>query len=207
MNNLLTGSWYALRIKSRHEKIVASALFGKGYEVFLPLYRDRRRWSDRMKELELPLFPGYLFCRFDVMKRLPILTTPGIVQLVGVGKTPLPVDDAEITAIQSIVISRLNAQPWPYLQVGQRVRIEQGPLTGLEGILIALKKTHRLVVSVTLLQRSVAVEVDHDWARPVAPEQPGRGKVVAPALTPALGFARDDDKVGSLKPATFYRTS
>jgi transcription antitermination factor NusG len=183
MNSLESGSWYALRIKSRHERIVAAALYGKGYEVFLPLYRDRRRWSDRMKELELPLFPGYLFCRFDVAKRLPILTTPGIVQVVGVGKTPLPIEDTEIAAIQSIVISRLNAQPWPYLQVGQRVRIEQGPLTGLQGILIALKKTHRLVVSVTLLQRSVAVEVDHDWASPVATEQPGRGKVAASPVT------------------------
>src|SRR6185436_19047058 len=141
----------------------------KGYEVFLPLYRDRRRWSDRVKELELPLFPGYLFCRFDVTKRLPILTTPGIVQVVGLGKTPLPIEEKEIAAIQSIVISRLNAQPWPYLKVGQKVRIEQGRLTGLEGILIALKKTHRLVVSVSLLQRSVAVEVDHDWASPVSP--------------------------------------
>jgi transcription antitermination factor NusG len=183
MNALVSGSWYALRIKSRHERIVAAALNGKGYEVFLPLYRDRRRWSDRMKEVELPLFPGYLFCRFDAMKRLPILMTPGIVQLVGVGKNPHPIEETEITAIQSIVISRLNAQPWPYLQVGQKVRIEQGPLTGLQGILIALKKTHRLVVSVTLLQRSVAVEVDHDWASPVLPEQPGRGKVAASAVT------------------------
>ena len=183
MNALESGSWYALRIKSRHERIVAAALNGKGYEVFLPLYRDRRRWSDRVKEVELPLFPGYLFCRFDAMKRLPILMTPGIVQLVGVGKSPHPIEETEITAIKSIVISRLNAQPWPYLQVGQKVRIEQGPLTGLEGILIALKKTHRLVVSVTLLQRSVAVEVDHDWASPVLPDQPGRGKVAASAAT------------------------
>src|SRR5215510_648448 len=136
MNTLFAGSWYALRIKSRHERIVAAALYGKGYEVFLPLYRDRRRWSDRMKELELPLFPGYLFCRFDVMKRLPILTTPGIVQVVGLGRTPRPVDEAEIAAIQAIVISRLNAQTWPYLKIGQKVSIEQGRLTGLEGILI-----------------------------------------------------------------------
>jgi transcription antitermination factor NusG len=188
MNTLASNSWYALRIKSRHERIVASALFGKGYEVFLPLYRDRRRWSDRMKELEMPLFPGYLFCRFDVAKRLPILTTPGIVQVVGMGKTPLPVDDTEIAAIQSIVVSRLKAQPWPYLQVGQRVRIEQGPLTGLQGLLIALKKTHRLVVSVTLLQRSVAVEVDHDWASPVVTEQSEGGKITAVThVTPKVG--------------------
>lgn len=159
--------WYALRIRSRQERVIASALHGKGYEVFLPLYLSRRRWSDRIKELELPMFPGYLFCRFDVQKRLPVIVTPGIVQVVGIGKDPIPVEDAEIAAIQSVVGSRLNAQPWPYLQVGRRVRIECGPLRGVEGILIAVKKAHRLVISVTLLQRSVAVEVDEDWATAV----------------------------------------
>jgi len=159
--------WYALRIRSRQEKWIASALYSKGYEVFLPLYSTRRRWSDRMKQLELPLFPGYLFCRFDVQKRLPILTTPGIIQVVGIGKTIIPVDPAEMAAIQSIVVSRLSAQPWPFLQVGQRVRIEAGPLLGVEGILVALKNSHRLVVSVSLLQRSVGVEVEPEWVLPV----------------------------------------
>src|SRR5215510_15621908 len=111
--------WYALRIRARHEKLIAGALWGKGYEVFLPLYRSRRRWSDRVKELDAPLFPGYLFCRFDVLRRLPILTTPGVIQVVGIGKKIVPVDDAEITAIQSIITSQLAAEPWPYLCVGQ----------------------------------------------------------------------------------------
>jgi transcription antitermination factor NusG len=162
--------WYALRIRARHEKLIASALFGKGYDVFLPLYRSRRRWSDRMKELDAPLFPGYLFCRFDVHRRLPILTTPGVIQVVGIGKKIVPVDDTEITAIQSIVTSQLSAEPWPYLCVGQRVRIEKGPLTGVEGILLAAKKGNRvLVVSVTLLQRSVAVEIDEEFVSAVDP--------------------------------------
>lgn len=159
--------WFAIRIRSRNEKIIASALHSKGYEVFLPLYGSRRHWSDRMKELELPLFPGYLFCRFDVQKRLPILKTPGVIDILGFSKTPVPVDETEIAAIQSIVASRLNVEPWPFLQVGQTVRVERGPLLGMDGILVALKKPYRLVVSVTLLNRSVAVEIDRDWVSPV----------------------------------------
>ncbi len=158
--------WFALEIRARHEKFVADALFGKGFEVFLPVCLCKRRWSDRIKEIELPLLPGYLFCRFDPQNRLPILVTPGVRQVVGTGKTPVPVDESEIAAVQSIVVSRLQARPWPFLQVGQRVRIEQGPLSGVEGILLDSRKRDRLVVSVTLLRRSVAVEIDGDWAAP-----------------------------------------
>ncbi|MCI0423321.1 MAG: NusG-like protein [Acidobacteria bacterium] len=144
--------------------MVASLLHSKGYEEFLPLYRSRRRWSDRMKAIEKPLFPGYVFCRFDVQKRLPILMTPGVRLIAGIGKTPLPVNDSEMAALQLIVQSGLQAEPWPFLQVGQRVRIERGSLQGVEGILMAIKKPYRLVVSVTLLQRSVAVELDGELA-------------------------------------------
>jgi len=155
--------WFALQIRSRYEKIAASLLCGKGYELFLPSYKSRRRWSDRIKELEVPLFPGYLFCRFNPLDRLPILVTPGVIQVVGTGKSPVPVDDAEIAALQTAVQSGLPRQPWPFLQIGQRVRVECGPLCGLEGILLDFKGRHRLVLSVTLLQRSVAVEVDGAW--------------------------------------------
>jgi len=161
--------WFALCTRAQHEKSVSSALRSKGYEEFLPLYRCRRRWSDRFKEIELPLFPGYVFCRFDLNRRLPILTTPGVALIVGSGRTPLPVEDHEIAALQSIASSKFETEPWPFLQVGQRVRIEQGVLEGVEGILLALKKPHRLVVSVTLLQRSVAVEIDQEWAKPSSP--------------------------------------
>src|SRR5881409_2808314 len=147
--------WYALRIRSRHEKVIAATLFDKGYEVFLPLHRCKRRWSDRIKEMALPLFPGYLFCRFDLQKRLPVLVTPGILHVVGIGKAPVALGEHEIAAIQSIVASRLRVEPWPFLEIGQRLRIERGPLMGVEGILVARKKPFRLVVSVTLLQRSV----------------------------------------------------
>jgi transcription antitermination factor NusG len=163
-------SWYALRVKSRHENIVASHLQARGFESLLPLYKCRRRWSDRFKEIELPLFPGYVFCQFNPMNRLPILTVPGIVHIVGVGRTPLPVDEAEMAAILTAVESGLPSRPWPFLQIGHKVRIEYGPLKGVEGILLGFRGHHRLVLSVTLLQRSVAVQAEEGWVTPL-PEQ------------------------------------
>jgi transcription antitermination factor NusG len=161
-------SWYALQIRSKLGSVASTTLRGKGYEEFLPLYRSRRRWSDRTKRLDLPLFPGYLFCRFDPLDRLPILTTHGVIGIVSAGKTPIPVAEEEIEAVRRILRSSLAAQPWPFLSVGSRIYIERGPLSGLEGIISDADKTCRLVVSVTLLQRSVAVEIDRDWARPVS---------------------------------------
>ncbi len=121
-------SWYALQIQSKLGSVASATLRGKGYEEFLPMYRSRRQWSDRIKELELPLFPGYLFCRFDVTDRLmPILTTPGVISIVGAGKTPLPVVPEEIEAVRAILRSGLAAQPWPFLGVGSKVYIERRP--------------------------------------------------------------------------------
>lgn len=159
--------WFALRVRSRREQTVATFLDGKGYEWFLPLYKCRRRWSDRIKEIQLPLFPGYVFCRLDMQHRLPVLTTPGVVTIVGTGKHPIPIDDGEMAAIQAAVQSSLRSRPWPFLQVGQRVRVEYGSLCGLEGILLDFRGQRRLVLSVTLLQRSVAVEVDDAWVVPI----------------------------------------
>lgn len=160
-------SWYALQVRRNHERLSACALEGKGFETFLPLYRSERRWSDRVKQLELPLFSGYLFCRFDPQKRLGVMTSPGVVRIVGIGKAPVPVSDAEIEAIQTIAKSNLDVQPWPFLRVGQVVRIEGGPLYGLSGMLLEIRNEHRLVVGVTLLQRSVAVCIDRRWATPI----------------------------------------
>ena len=160
--------WYALRIQSRLGRVASTTLRGKGYEEYYPFYRSQRRWSDRIKKLELPLFPGYMFCEFDVSDRLPILTTPGVIGIVSAGKIPVPVDDDEIEAIRTILRSGLVAQPWPFLRVGSKVYIEGGPLAGLEGIVTSTDKVYRLIVSVSLLQRSVAVEIDREWARPIA---------------------------------------
>jgi transcription antitermination factor NusG len=159
--------WFALSTRSSRERMIGEMLRGKGYEEFVPTYRSRRKWSDRYKDLELPLFPGYVFCRFDPSRRLPVLTTPGVITVVGNGRAPVPVDDSEIAALKAVVASNLRAEPWPYLRVGQRVVIETGSLAGLEGILQEVRKTCRLVVSVELLQRSVAVEVNRDWVRPL----------------------------------------
>jgi transcription antitermination factor NusG len=167
--------WYALQVRPRFEKAIASTLLSKGYEGFLPLYRHRSRWSDRMKEVQLPLFTGYLFCRLDLNRRLPVLITPGVMHIVGIGKIPHPVDEFEIAALQSIVVSGLQAEPRSYLSIGERVRIELGPLAGTEGILTSLKGSSRLVVSVNLLQRSVSVEIDESWVVPVDPLRALRG--------------------------------
>jgi transcription antitermination factor NusG len=157
--------WYAVRVQSRLGGLASRALAGKGYKEFYPLYRSQRGWSDRIKHLERPLFPGYLFCHFDVNDRLPVLTTPGVIGIVGVGKIPIPVDDDEIEAVRSIVRSGLTTEPFLSLAVGSEVYIERGPLAGLTGVIINTDKVCRLVVSVSLLQRSVAVEIDRNWVR------------------------------------------
>lgn len=159
--------WFALRVKSRREKIVAMIARDKGFEEFLPTYQSRRRWSDRLKSLELPLFPGYVFCRVDPRCRLPLLTISGVVQFVGIGKTPLPIDDGEIASIQKAVQSGLSVEPWDFLEAGQRVRVQKGPLAGTEGIFVGASTNERIVVSVTLLKRSVAVTLEPHWAVPL----------------------------------------
>ena len=159
--------WFALQVRSRRETIAATYLQAQGYQCFLPLYKSVQRWSDRLKELERPLFPGYLFCRFDFSHRRPILIAPGVQQVVGIGRTPIPVEEAELEPIRQAIASGLSSQPWPYLQVGERVRVTFRSLSNLEGILINFKGSHRVVLSLTLLQRSVAVEVDLAWVRPL----------------------------------------
>jgi len=152
--------WFALQVRTQHEKSVARFLGGSGYEWFLPAYNCRKRWSDRVKEVEAPLFPGYLFCRFNPANRLPILQAPGVIQIVGYSRKPIPVEASEIQAIQMLVDSGVSKQPWPFLHEGDKVQIESGPLRGITGILTDFKGKHRLIVSVTLLQRAVAVEID-----------------------------------------------
>jgi transcription antitermination factor NusG len=134
-----------------------------GYECFVPTSKYTRHWSDRIKEVEVPLFPGYFFCRMNPHNRLPVLMTPGVIQIVGVGKTPIPVEEEEIAAIRLVGKSGLPTMPWPYLEVGHVVRIEEGPLNGLTGIVLKIKSGLKLVLSVSLLQRSVAVEIDRRW--------------------------------------------
>jgi transcription antitermination factor NusG len=161
-------AWFAVRTRTTHEKRVASLLSFQEYEWFLPLYTARRRWSDRIKQVELPLFPGYVFCRFNVHDRGPILKTPSVMGIAGIAGKPIALDDHEIVAIQRINGSGLGVSPHPFLRVGQRVRLEGGSLDGLEGIVEDARRRNRLIVSVSLLQRSVAVEIDSAWVTPLS---------------------------------------
>jgi transcription antitermination factor NusG len=159
--------WFAIRVKSTHEKRVTSLLQYQTYECFLPLYTSRRRWSDRIKRVELPLFPGYLFTRFTPADRIPVLKTPSVISIVGIGATPTPIEECEIAAIQRAVASGFGLSPHPFLRVGQWVRINGGSLCGLEGLIEDTRKRDHLILSVTLLQRSVAVEIDSAWVTPI----------------------------------------
>jgi transcription antitermination factor NusG len=159
--------WFALRLRSNYERIAAAHLLDRGYEGFAPSYKTERRWSDRTKQIDEFLFPGYIFCRFDPNDRLPILTVPGVVDVVGFGKLPEHIPDAEIARVRRMVESGVPVTPYPYVQIGQAVLIERGPLSGLEGILAEVKGKTRLVVSVNLLRRSVSAEVDRNSIRPI----------------------------------------
>jgi transcription antitermination factor NusG len=166
--------WFALQVNSKREALISASLRTKGYEEFLPQYSDKRRSPSGVREVSLPLFPGYVFCRLDLNQRiLPVLTTPGVIGLVGVGRTPIPVEDAEVDAIKTAVEFG-QIEPYPRLAVGQTVEMTNGPLAGCEGIVVKVRNSWRLVISVTLLQRSIAVEIDRDWARPVSPVTPNR---------------------------------
>lgn len=155
-----TECWYALVVKPRHEKVTDQILSNKGFETFLPLYLRRHRYGQRRRDFLLPLFPGYVFCRFQQRFWLPIVTTPSVIQVAGAGRTPLPVDDREVESLRIAAASPCELSPHPYLSAGCKVRIGEGPLAGVEGAIIRQKSSLRLILSITMMQRSVAVEVD-----------------------------------------------
>lgn len=164
--------WYALTTKPRYERTTVQHLRNKGFDELAPAYRTRRRWSDRFKEIEQQLFPDYLFCSFTYEQRPRVLSTPGVISIVGFGKQPAPVADSEITAIRTMLASGLPLWPWPYLRVGLRVRIEEGCLKGLAGTLIRENDSLRVVVNVELLHRAVAIQIDRNLLRPLAYVEP-----------------------------------
>ena len=163
--------WYALHVHARKEQLVASQLQTRNLECFLPTYKSLRKWSDRTKEIQQALFPGYVFCRFDYENRQPVVMTTGVTQVVGTGKVAIPIADSEIEALQVAVSSGIPTQPWPYLRTGEYVQINYGHLAGLQGFLVNFKGNHRVVLSVTLLQRSLALEVELEWLTPVSQER------------------------------------
>jgi transcription termination/antitermination protein NusG len=152
--------WFALTTRPRHEKTVASGLELRSVEGFLPLYPCPRSWSDRVKVVDLPLFPGYVFCRFSYPERLRVLEIPGVTSVIGFNGQDAPIPETEIRAIQKLLACGYPVQPWQYLRMGECVRIVDGPLAGVQGILLSEKSGSRVVVSVEVLQRSIAVEID-----------------------------------------------
>ena len=160
-------AWFALAVKSLHENAVAQCLKYKGFEVYLPVKRDVRRWSDRVKTLERPLFPGYVFCRLDCARRIEALRTPGVRSIVTFGGEVMPISEIEIERVRTMLASGHPVEPWPFINAGQRVRVQSGPFLGIEGILVTVRDSCRVVISLELLQRSVAVQIDPSCLAPV----------------------------------------
>jgi transcription termination/antitermination protein NusG len=156
-SSFVYNSWSAIYVKNRHEKRVALTLERKGYEVFLPTYV---KFDERGRKFELPLFPSYVFCRFETLMPLPILTTPGVFSIVCTGCVPAAIPQSEIDGIRRLVGTELAPRPWPYLSPGQTVCLHSGPLRGIRGVVVDDSNEKWLVLSVHVLQRSVAVKIE-----------------------------------------------
>jgi transcription antitermination factor NusG len=152
--------WYAIYTSGRHEKAVARQLEDRSIESFLPLYRSWHRWKDRRKLVDLALFPSYVFVKIDAKDRLRVLQVPGVVNLVSFNGQPAALPEDELNALRSGLDNQLYAEPHPYLRVGKKVRVVRGPMAGAEGILSRKKDKYRVVISLDVLMRSVAVELD-----------------------------------------------
>jgi transcriptional antiterminator NusG len=161
--------WYAIHTRAHHEKKVAVQLQQKGIKAFLPVRTEIHRWSDRRKELEIPLFPGYAFGRFiGIEERLSVLRTPGVVRIVGNGECPIPIPDKQIADIQLLLSQQVACAPYPFLTVGQQVRVRGGCLDGLEGRLVSHHSKRGLVISVEAMQRSLIVHIDGYDVEPIS---------------------------------------
>lgn len=159
--------WYALVTKHQHERAVVSGLAAYGIETMLPVYKAARQWSDRTKELESPLFAGYVFAHFSLQQRVGVLRIPAVRNIVSFGGAPAPINPQDLEHIRAIVDSKLPLRPWPLLKPGDRVRVERGPLKGIEGTLLQERTCTRLIVGFDMLQRAVAVELSPDLIVPV----------------------------------------
>lgn len=171
--------WFAVRVKSRHEKTVSNFFTMRGIESFLPLHKAKQSWSDRKKYLVLPMFPGYVFCRMDPHVRVPVLSTPGVFDIVGGRYGNATVDEQEIVSLQKVTASNLSCEPYEWLTTGESVLIDEGPLTGVTGKIVTIKGGKRLVLSVTILQRSVLVEIDREWAISLRMGPPANARDIA----------------------------
>lgn len=152
--------WYAVRVKGRQEVQVSQMLRFKGYETLVPLYKATKKWSDRSKVVELALFPSYIFCQFDPYIHGKIISTPGVTSIVGFGQGPVPVKEDEIASLKILMDSGTDCGPHSYFHAGEEVEVISGPLIGIKGVVVSSGRKMRLVISVELIQGSVAVEVD-----------------------------------------------
>lgn len=180
--------WWALYTRHQHEKVVAEILCAKGFEVFLPLHESIRRWKDRQKVLSLPVFPCYVFVRGGLKRRLQVVTTPGVHTILNHGDRVAIIPEAEIDAIRRAMDARFRMEPHPFIRCGDRVRVMRGSLQGLEGILVRKKNQFRLVLSVDMLAKSVAVEIDATDVEPVTKrvqEEQYAGVLAPPAVVAA----------------------
>lgn len=176
-------SWYAAHVRSNQEQVVSSMLAAKGLESYVPSFRESRQWSDRIREIDRPLFPGYVFCRMNPEDRIAVQMTIGVVKIVGIGKQPAPIEDSEMETIQLLAAAGVRQRPCDYLEVGDEVHILGGPLSGMTGILQQVKTAssagRTMVVSISLLRRSIAVELQDEWVVVNARRQPSLGSSVS----------------------------
>lgn len=160
--------WYAVYSRSRHEKVVEQELQRKGIETFLPLREILSQWKDRKQRVHVPLFSGYVFVHVPVrQRRLDIMKVPGVVRIVGFNNIPETIPDEEIEAVQAFLQTTIKYDPYPYLNVGRRVEIRRGSLKGLQGILVKKKNKFKFILSVHLIQQSVALEIDASDVEPI----------------------------------------
>lgn len=176
-------SWFAIRVKPQFDQVVCTSLQAKGFEQFLATYQvpTRKRAVNEKRTRVLPLFPGYVFARFAATSRLPILVIPGVIGIVGFNRVPAPIPEDQMNNMRQLVRASNTVGPWPFLASGDRVRIERGPLAGVEGLLLKVRSSFRLVVSIDLLQRSLSAEVDRSWVYPLGQLRPSDAKYMPAA--------------------------
>ena len=188
-------AWYALYTRHQHEKSIATTLTNKGFQVFLPLYLVGHRWKDRTKQLSLHLFPTYVFLCSCLSRRLDVLKTPGVYHFVGFGGMPSAIPEEEIESLRRAVATASGIEPHPFLKCGDRVRVKSGALAGVEGMLVRKKNLFRLVLSVELLNRAVAFEIDVTNVEKVA--SPGPQVSKQPELLKRTDFSRFPSGTGA----------
>jgi transcription termination/antitermination protein NusG len=175
----LNHRWLAVQVRSGWEIKTAIGLRERGYEELVPTYEQKRKRSDRTVTLHVPLFTGYVFLRFQADNRQPIISVPGVIRFVGMANSPSPIEDSEIDALRITSKAAGRCGPWPFLEVGEEVEIQKGPLSGLKGKVVRFENRQRLIINVNLLMKSAFVEIEDHEVAPVNPPRKEMGAVVS----------------------------